>query len=442
MKRFLLTLMVLQGVYEIHGELTSSQKTVVAAGAAGLSFLWFWNREPNSSKIVRVHNLYQDCQSCIGKQQAYAAGDPEETLQQIRSCTLMQRSDEVIACYKDVKGRHAWFWNKSNDLSKALNKMKRLERNLREYQYVENQLEQQVVINQVGQLWLQLSSYIPMNGDYQVVDSITLHQLRSHPIVRNHESIVLLYSELQRFDAGKGIRCNGFDCAYERIVTLNKNLSKLQNLIYEIERYERLTKKYQHLLKLDINNVIKRQNIVMNARALGQGAYPLINFVSKLRDDIRSIRNLSLQFAYVKVGSSLLQNTYVSQDAKLLVAQMLDQVANIVTTDGAYRDEQRRQEEQRMHEERMRLEQERLRIERERLRAEQVRVEVERARVRDDQEKVKAARDHIKNEEKKLQADLDRAYANEGRSSASNSLQSDLDRAYEEESYSDHNSWW
>lgn len=437
MKKILLSLIILQNCNHIYAELTNGQKTVIAAGAAGATFLWFWNRESNETKINRANNLYQDCQFDIGKHTLYTIGDPELGLQKLLSTAIMRKNNEIRTCYKDIKGRLSCFWNRSIELSEAFRDIKKIEKSLTEYEYVENQLKQQILINKTEALWSQLSRFIISSRDYVVIYNSTLRQLLTNVILKQKDTIKSLYTGLKEYHL-QSQQSKQFDEAYKHIGVLYENVALIEKVIEEIEVYEYFLNKYKTLLIINLKDSFDLKNVVVQAASLSSSRYPLINFASELKEDIKRLKKLTLHFAYSNNTVGLDSEKHIDKDAKELVSQKLHTVLNIVLTDMAYRQEQHMQEEQRMHEERMRIEQERLRIERERLRAEQLRAQAERLRAKAE---LKKAENYQAVERKKLQEELDNAYLQAGKNSY-NTIEKELDRAYDFESGLDKNSWW
>lgn len=452
MKKFFLSLLLLQAMSDVQAKLTKEEKALVVGGAAtGLSCLWFWGRESNSVKINRAYKIYNSCRSVMGQHEQYLTGDPEVMLQRLSSSPILQRADEIISSCSELKGRNAWFWNKSDELYEACHIMKRLKRSLDDYEFVKKQLSQQVLVKHIEQLWIQLSHCNVQEELSSFVNANTLKQLQQHHVVIMQQQIMSLDEQVKNYKKYKEILCAGFEQACDRIVKLADCLRRYSQLIKKIQTYESITNTYGNILLLNLDRGFGAQNLVLEARTMGScnfaastDSYPLMNFVQNLKSDITTLKNLKLNPSYVRVNNTALADVkYSTKGALQAVVQQLEKVLIEISSSHAYQDELRRKEEQRIYEERMRLERERLRLERERLRAEQDRVEAEKERAKLELERARGQR--YKNS---TEAELDRAYdQQEGQQKIKqSSTAAELDAAYAEQerrrACNDYNSWW
>lgn len=265
-KKFVLVLGLLSGVQNIQ---TRDEELFVAFGAAvlfGGTTLYWLNRESNSEKIKRVDELWNEYQ-LFRMYTNIATLD----LNVLKNSPLMRKRQQILQDFDSITDRYAWYWNQSDAMKKAKEKVTVLNECVVEYE------ERMVEL-----LWEKLSGY-NLKSKFSI-HTITLEErdnIVSHPIVQNQHLVKDLYDRI----------CNKTQSfVYYKIDTLDDRRREYMNVVNAINTYESIITSYK-----DLNH----DSVASLKYQYSNSKYPLLSAVSDLQNDIARLKGLPFAFTYI-----------------------------------------------------------------------------------------------------------------------------------------------
>lgn len=386
-----LTAMLILSMADTSLCLDDGGKLKIMTGVGVVAGLWsYWSHISNKNAISGAEKLWNACQHSIC-QEKFCMGDTwVRSLYNLQNSAIMIHAEEIALAYSSLKWKSHFFWNRSYRMKKAFELCKKLKKSVEEYEDQISFVKQKIAIDKVCLLWKDLSKYdLSCDPIVEVIKSSTLQQLQKHEIVISGSSINNLYGELYNARS----LCYEFGQALEKIIVLKKSLDACQRVIDEICIYDEIVAQNADMLKLLVTT--HRSDVVMIARSLSSGEFPLLSFVKKLNNDIDRLSLLKLSFGYFKFSNSA---TLSFNNARTEAIRHLKSVEREIVGHLYYKDELH------FYNEKLRME-----AERERMFAEQHRLEMAQRQLAEDQrhlnQKIKKITNEmiaIKNENEQL----------------------------------------